>query len=144
MDHDEVRRLFSTAVAEDDADAFRQGFEQLLGLADGGGLSAEDEHAVRHPDFVLEMPQTDERIVGRDAMRDLQRAFPSGPPTVTLRGVAGARGTWVVEGVNDYGDDVWHVVDIVELDAEGSILRETRYYAQPLPAPAWRAELTQA
>ena len=46
--------------------------------------------------------------------------------------------------VNDYGDgDVWHVVGIIELDGDGSILRETRYHAQPLPAPAWRAELTQ-
>ena len=144
MDDHQVRELFRTAIADDDAAAMRQGIEHLLGLADGGGLSADHEHAVRHPDFVLEMPQSNERVRGRDAMRDLQKAFPAGPPTVTLRGVSGAGRTWVLEGVNDYGDDdIWHVVDIIELDGDGSILQETRYYAQPFPAPAWRAELTQ-
>ena len=128
MDHDEVRELFRTAMAEDDSAAMRQGVELLLGITGGQGLSAEDEHALRHPDFELWMPQSDERVRSRDAMRELQRAFPAAPPSVTLRGVSGAGRTWVLEGVNDYGDDdIWHVVDIIELDGDASILREARY-----------------
>ena len=46
---------------------------------------------------------------------------------------------WTVEGVNDYGDDVWHVVLVLELDDSGRIVRDTRYYSRPFEPPAWRA-----
>jgi hypothetical protein len=55
----------------------------------------------------------------------------------------GADRTWVLEGVNDYGDDVWRVVDVLELASDGRILRETRYYAQPFQAPEWRAPFVE-
>jgi hypothetical protein len=45
----------------------------------------------------------------------------------------------VVEGVNDYDGDVWNVVLILELDDDGRILRDTRYYVQPSDPPEWRA-----
>jgi hypothetical protein len=135
----EVLELFRRAVAGDDAQAMRAGLERLFGLASGEGVSAEDEYRVRHPDYVMEMPQSGERIRGRDAMRAMQEAFPT-PPSIRLRRVVGAGRVWVVEGVNDYGDDVWHVVLTLELDDDGRIVRDTRYYAQPSEAPAWRAE----
>jgi hypothetical protein len=90
----------------------------------------------------MEMPQSGERIRGRDAMRAMQEAFPA-PPRVRLRRVVGAGRVWVVEGVNDYGDDVWHVVLTLELDDDGRIVRDTRYYAQPVEAPAWRAAFVE-
>jgi hypothetical protein len=31
-----------------------------------------------------------------------------------------------------------------ELDSDGLIARETRYYTQPFEAPAWRAGLVEA
>jgi hypothetical protein len=125
-------------MADDDDVAMRQGIEQLLGLTDGSGLLAEQEYDVRHPDYVMEMPQSNERIRGRDSMRAMQESFP-GPPRVRLRRVHGSGRTWVVEGVNDYDRDVWSVVLILELDDDGRILRDTRYYAQPSDAPEWRA-----
>jgi hypothetical protein len=70
-------------------------------------------------------------------MRAMQEAFPR-PPSGTLRRVIGSGDIWVAEGVNDYGDDIWHWVIVVELK-DGKILRETRYYGQPFPAPEWRA-----
>jgi hypothetical protein len=142
MGEAEVLRLFRRAVSDDDATAMRAGLERLLGLTEGGGLSAEDEYRVRHPDFVMEMPQSGERVRGRDAMRAMQEAFPT-PPQVRLRRVSGAGRVWVVEGVNDYGDDVWHVVLTLELDGDGRILRDTRYYARPFEAPAWRAPFVE-
>jgi ketosteroid isomerase-like protein len=40
---------------------------------------------------------------------------------------------------SDYGDaGVYHVADIIEF-RDGKIFRETRYYAQPFPAPEWRS-----
>ena len=138
MDDIGVRAHFRQAIAHDDAAAMREGVEELLGLSDGGGLSAEQEYLLRHPDYVMEMPQSNERIRGREAMRAMQEAFPI-PPQVRLRRVTGAGRTWVIEGVNDYGGDVWNVVLILELDQDGLILRDTRYYGQGSNPPAWRS-----
>ena len=52
-------------------------------------LSAAEEYLLRHPDYVLEMPQSLERVRGRDAMRSMQEAFPV-PPDLTLRRVLGS------------------------------------------------------
>ena len=133
-----VLALFRTAVADDDAAAMRAGLEQLFGITSGAGVSAAEEYELRHPDYVMEMPQSGERIRGRDAMRSMQEAFPH-PPSIALRRVVGAGRVWVVEGVNDYGGDVWHVVVVLELDPDGRIVRDTRYYTQRTEAPAWRA-----
>jgi hypothetical protein len=54
-------------------------------------LSAEEEYA-------MEMPQSGERIVGRDNMRSFQEAFASNsnPPSITIRRVLVRDGLWVV------------------------------------------------
>jgi hypothetical protein len=92
----------------------------------------------------MEMPQSGERIRGRDALRRLQEVFPAGPPAVTVRRVTGARGVWVAEADIDYGDDDrWQTVVIFEIDDHGLIARETRYYPRPFEAPAWRSELVE-
>lgn len=144
MSDTSVQDLFRRAAAEDDADAMCAGVECLMGL-DGQGLSPEREHALRSPDFVMEMPQSGERVRGRDAMRRLQEEYPvKGGPAVTLRRVVGAGRTWVVEATSDYGDGrPVHVVVIMELDGDGLISRETRYYAEGFEAPAWRSELVE-
>jgi hypothetical protein len=142
MDDTQVRALFRRAITDDDEAAMRKGIEQMLGLTDGAGLSADEEYAVRHPDYMMEMPQTNERIRGRDAMRAMQETYPA-PPSVHLRRVFGSGHTWVVEGVNDYGGEVWHVVVILELDDEGYIRKDTRYYVQGSEAPEWRSEYVE-
>jgi hypothetical protein len=138
VDHLEVRALFRHAIAHDDDVVMRQGIERLLGLSDRVPLSAEHEYLLRHPDYVMEMPQSNERIRGRDAMRAMQESFPT-PPEVRLRRVHGSGRTWIVEGVNDYGGDVWNVVLILELDETGLIVRDTRYYGQRSDPPDWRS-----
>jgi hypothetical protein len=101
-------------------------------------LDAEAEYRLRHDDYVMEMPQSGERISGRDNMRAMQEAFPN-PPDSTLRRIVGSGNVWVMEAVSDYGDgDLYHVTNIVEFD-EGKIRKETRYYAKPFPAPDWRS-----
>ena len=49
-------------------------------------LSTEAEYNVRHEDYVMEMPQSGERIRGREKMRQLQEDYPA-PPTIQLRRV---------------------------------------------------------
>ena len=102
-------------------------------------LSAEHEYAIRHEDYVMQMPQSGEFIRGRQRMRGFQEAYPS-PPSIRLRRVLVRDGLWVVEGVNDYGEgQVFSVVLIIEL-RDGKMWRDTRYYAEPFEAPEWRAQ----
>jgi SnoaL-like domain len=133
-----VQALFRRAVRDSDAQAMREGVERLFAHGGPETLSPEAEYELRHEDYVLEMPQSGERIRGREAMRAMQEAFPM-PPTITLRRVIGGGPVWVIEGVNDYAGDVWHVVAVLELSDDGRILRDTRYYAGPVQPPDWRS-----
>ena len=103
-----------------------------------GILDSEQEYALRHEDVVIDMPQSGERIRGRDNMKAMQDAFP-GPPTITIRRMVGSGDVWVVEGRSDYSGRIYHLTNILEF-REGKIIRETRYYADPFVAPAWRAQ----
>ena len=134
-----VLEHFRRAMRANDAAAMRAGVELLLGLSDGAGLSPEQEFHVRHRDYIMDMPQSGERIRGREAMRSMQEAFPT-PPNFVLRRVVGSGSVWVVEGVNDYDGDVWNVVLILELDDRGRILRDTRYYGQRSEPAEWRSQ----
>jgi hypothetical protein len=72
-------------------------------------------------------------------MRQFQEAYPN-PPKAVLRRVVGSGEVWVMEATSDYpGGGTYHVANIVEF-RDGKILKETRYYAEPFEAPAWRAE----
>ena len=99
-------------------------------------LSLEEEYEIRHEDYVMEMPQSGERIRGRQKMREFQEAYPN-PPSMRLRRVIVREGLWVVEILSDYGGRVYDVVLILELH-EGKIYWDTRYYAEPFEAPEWR------
>ncbi len=115
----------------------RKTLERLFGVGTGR-YDAEAEYEMRHEtDFIREHPQSGERIVGRENMRAMQRAFP-GPPAPTLRRIVGSGDVWVVEGHNDYDGDVYQVVGIMEF-RDGKIVKETIYYAKPFEAPEWRA-----
>jgi hypothetical protein len=99
-------------------------------------------YELRHEDFVMEMPQSGERIRGRENMRKFQGAYPA-PPAMRLRRVLVREGLWVAEVISDYGDGrLFHYVSIVELK-DGKMWRDTRYYAEPFEAPGWRAHLVE-
>jgi hypothetical protein len=101
-------------------------------------LSADEEHDLRHPDYVMDIPQSGERIRGRDRMREMQRAYEAPPTNIRLRRVVGSGDVWVAEGSGDWSGRTYFVVNVVEF-RDGKILHETRYYADPFPAPEWRA-----
>jgi hypothetical protein len=114
LDEQEVRELF---------------FERLE------HLSPEAEYELRHPDYVMEMPQSGERIRGRERMRAFQEAYPN-PPTIQPRRVVEAR--------SDYGGgQIFNIALIVEF-RDDKIWRDTRYYAEPFEAPAWRAQWVES
>jgi len=104
-------------------------------------LSAEKEYAARHEDYVMEMPQSGERIRGRDKMLAFQKSFAdhSNPPTIRVRRLLVRDGLWVGEGIIDYGEGtVLNSVAVIELK-DGRIWRDTRYFAEPFEAPEWRS-----
>ncbi len=115
----------------------RRILEGLFGADGSLLLSPEQEYEARSPDYVMEMPQSGERIVGRDAMRAMQEAFPN-PPSGSVRRIIGSGDLFVVEGVADYDGQVFRVANIVEF-SDGKIVRETRYYAEPFDPPEWRS-----
>ena len=102
-------------------------------------LTAERLYQISHEDYTMEMPQSRERIRGREKMRAFQEAYPN-PPSIQVRRVLIRDGLWVLEGGNDYGGgQVYNVAVIIELK-DGKMWRDTRYYAEPFEAPEWRAQ----
>jgi hypothetical protein len=56
-------------------------------------LSPAPDDERRHPDYVLEMPQSGERIRGEANVRAFREGHPS-PPTVRPRRLVGAGDVW--------------------------------------------------
>jgi hypothetical protein len=57
-------------------------------------LSPEEEYEIRHEDYTMEMPQSGERIRGREKMREFQEAYPDPPAMrggLSSRMVCGSR-----------------------------------------------------
>jgi limonene-1,2-epoxide hydrolase len=89
-------------------------------------------------DCVEEWPQSGERIRGKANILAINRNYP-GLPTSTVRKIT-ASGPIVVSEVDlDYGGKPYHAVSIFEI-ADGKIVHETDYFAEPFEAPQWRAQ----
>lgn len=89
-------------------------------------------------DVVFEWPQSGERIVGGENRRAIYGKFPS-LPKVTPRQIRGRQDLWVLEADLVYADgSTYQCVFVFEMRA-GRIAKETAYWAQPFPAPEWRA-----
>ena len=121
MEEQDVRRIFSRL------------FEHM---------SPDEVYELRDADYVMEMPQSGERIRGRETMRSMQENFP-GPPSIELRRVVGSGDVWSVEMRSDCDGRIYDVVMIVAF-RDGKIVRETRYYADPFDAPEWRADWVES
>jgi hypothetical protein len=98
------------------------------------------EYQERHEDYLLELPQSGERM-DRDGLRRLQETFPGGTaPKIRLLRVTGSGDVWFGESRIHYADGkVFYGVSRVEF-RDGKMWRETRYYAEPFEVPEWRAD----
>ena len=114
----------------------QQVVERLIATLNAKDVDGMDD--VFHEDAVMEWPQSGERIVGGENRRGVYRAFPA-LPTITPRRMTGDDDLVVAEATLDYGEGaVYQCVFIFEL-RDGKISKETAYWAQPFPAPEWRA-----
>jgi hypothetical protein len=103
-------------------------------------MDPELEYRLRHQDYLLELPQSGERL-DRDGLRRLQTTFPGGTaPKIELLRVTGSGDVWISESIIHYADGtVFYGVSRVEF-RDTRIWRETRYYAEPFEVPSWRAD----
>ena len=87
---------------------------------------------------VVEWPQSGERIRDRENLLALRESYPAGVEFEVHRMTA-RRDLGVSEYVIRYDGTPVHVVAIVEFGGK-KVVRETHYFADSFPAPAWRAQ----
>jgi hypothetical protein len=101
----------------------------------------ETEHLIYHEDAVLEYPQSGERTRGRHNIQ-LQRSTQPSEKRFSIRRIIGASDLWVTEFILTYDGKPSYTVSIMEFSGD-KVTRETQYFADPFPAPAWRAQLVE-
>jgi ketosteroid isomerase-like protein len=98
----------------------------------------ETEHLIYHDDAVLEYPQSDERTRGRSNIQG-QRAIQPSDKRFSIRRIIGSGNLWVTEYILTYDGKPSYTVSIMEFNGD-KVARETQYFADPFPAPAFRAK----
>ncbi len=98
----------------------------------------ETEHLIYHEDAVLDYPQSGERTRGRRNIQD-QRASQPNKKRFTVRRIIGSGDLWVTELILTYDGKPSYTVSIMEFRGD-KVARETQYFADPFPAPAFRAQ----
>jgi len=98
----------------------------------------ETEHRIYHADAVLDYPQSGERTRGRRNIQN-QRASQPSNKRFTVRRIVGGGDLWVTELVITYDAKPSYTVSIMEF-RDDKVARETQYFADPFPAPAFRAQ----
>ena len=113
--------------------------------------------SLRHRDWIVDWPQSGERVRGNANDRSIMDNWPGGLPTadeirvvgtedrwvmtpnLTLVRIVGSGDFWWADGTATYPDgSSWHAVALLQL-RDGLLLHETWYFAPPLERPAWRS-----
>jgi ketosteroid isomerase-like protein len=147
---------------QDSAAHNRAVLERLGQIIRSGDLDALAE--VTHPDFVQEIPQSGERVVGVANFRSILQNLPGGGSTITIADdpyIAGEEAHYVmtptfnvvkVEGSGDEltsyvkarypdGSD-WYIISFTSFK-DGKIIKRVDFYAPFFEPPPWRAEWTE-
>jgi hypothetical protein len=114
----------------------RAALDQYWAASDANDF--ETEHRIYHEDAVLEYPQSGERTRGRSNIQN-QRACQPSKKRFTIRRIIGSGDLWVTEFILTYDGKPPYTVSIMEFTGV-KVARETQYFADPFPAPAFRAQ----
>jgi hypothetical protein len=98
----------------------------------------ETEHLIYREDAVLEYPQSGERTRGRSNIQK-QRASQPNKKRFAIRRIIGSGDLWVTEYILTYDSKPSYTVSIMEFMGD-KVARETQYFGDPFPAPAFRAQ----
>ncbi|MGA7514320.1 MAG: nuclear transport factor 2 family protein [Candidatus Sulfotelmatobacter sp.] len=96
------------------------------------------EHLIYREDAVLDYPQSGERTRGRSNIQG-QRASQPSKKRFTVQRIIGGGDLWVTELILTYDGKPSYTVSIMEF-AGDKVARETQYFADPFPAPAFRSQ----
>src|ERR1700677_2615370 len=96
------------------------------------------EHLIYREDAVLEYPQSGELTRGRSNIQG-QRASQPSKKRFSIRRIIGSGDLWVTEFILTYDGKPSYIVSIMEFTGD-KVARETQYFADPFPAPAFRAQ----
>jgi SnoaL-like domain len=103
------------------------------------GSDPDRAHAMYHEDAVLEFPQSGERFVGVENLREWRSRYPAST-SFEFREIRGRDDLWVAEITVRYdGGPQNFGVSIIELRGE-RIARESIYVAEGFDPPEWRAQ----
>jgi hypothetical protein len=117
-----------------DAVTVRTMLEQHFTSAD-----PELSHAMYHDDAVLEFPQSGERFVGVENLREWRSNYPAGT-AVEFRKIRGRDDFWVAEISISYDRGPWNLgVSILEFRGD-RIAHESIYVTESWEPPEWRAQ----
>ena len=98
----------------------------------------ETEHLIYRDDAVLEYPQSGELTRGRSNIQGQRESQPN-KKRFTIRRIIGSGDLWVTEFILMYDAKPSYTVSIMEFTGD-KVARETQYFADPFPAPAFRAK----
>jgi hypothetical protein len=96
------------------------------------------EHLIYLEDAVLDYPQSGERTRGRSNIQG-QRASQPSNKRFSIRRIIGGDDLWVTEFILTYDAKPSYIVSVMEFSGD-KVARETQYFADPFPAPAFRAK----
>jgi hypothetical protein len=103
----------------------------------------DESHAMYHDDAVLEFPQSGERFVGVENLREWRSNYPAST-TFEFREIRGRDDFWVAEVSVSYdGGPRSFGVSILEFRGD-KIARESIYVTEGWAPPEWRAQWRSA
>jgi hypothetical protein len=132
--------------------------ERMMDIITNGEFDALDE--ILHPDFVQEIPQSGERVVGIENFRKILEGIDAGGPRLNISGepyIAGDEGHYVVTPtfsvvkVGGAGDELtsyvktqypdgslWYIVTFSSFK-DGRMIKRVDFFAPFFDPPAWRS-----
>jgi hypothetical protein len=116
--------------------AIRSALDQHWAASDANDF--ETEHLIYREDAVLEYPQSGELTRGRRNIQGQRESQPN-KKRFTIRRIIGSGDLWVTEFILMYDSKPSYTVSIMEFTGD-KVARETQYFADPFPAPAFRAQ----
>jgi hypothetical protein len=128
------QKIEQNSVARDQE--IRAALDQHWAASDANDF--ETEHLIYHEDAVLEYPQSGELTRGRRNIQGQRESQPN-KKRFTIRRIIGSGDLWVTEFILMYDAKPSYTVSIMEFTGD-KVARETQYFADPFPAPAFRAQ----
>lgn len=92
-------------------------------------------------DVMIEWPQSGERVRGKEACVRVFTNYPGGSPKlIAVNRVMGAGDMWMSEAELEYPGGQRYITASMFEFKDGKIAHEVDYFAEEMPAPAWRSQ----